>query len=215
MNLSEILVNLGLKVGPQQLTDGTLNALRSGKTGEGIFGQAHGKYYEAASRGKMFYSHIVGQTMTAPHTTCVGNILWNPTGSGVNLSMLEWSANVIVASSTVTGLSLCYGVQAIVPSTVTTVATTMGNCLLGALGGYNGAAKGYAAATLLVTPTVIWPLIENFAALGDKGMGVYSGGFGGVPIVPPGYYICIQTLGANAASAGVTSGLIWEEVPII
>jgi hypothetical protein len=42
--------------GEQSKSDGIQGALRAGKTGELITGDAHAKYFEPASRGSLFFS---------------------------------------------------------------------------------------------------------------------------------------------------------------
>ncbi len=215
MNLSEVLVNLGLKVGPQQLGEGTLNALRAGKTGEGIVSQAHGELYEAASRKNLFFNYCAGQAMTASHATCVGNIVWNPLGSGILLALSKWSIMNYATSATTTGFTLSYSVQLVVPSTVTTVSTATGCTYLGPIGTTTAKAKAYNAVTLVTTPTPIVLLAHNTADIAATGVDQLDGDFEGGIVVPPGYVVAIQAYGAASASTSVTSTLWWEEVPIV
>jgi len=217
MNLSEVLVNLGLRTGPVQTADGNLISLRGGKTGEGIVAQAHGKYYEAASRGNLFSAYYTGHAMTAVNTTCVGMLLWNPTDSGKNLVLGQYVISNHVTSTGPLGLGLAYSVQAIVPSTVTTVATVQMPTKLGPLGSTgNSVAKAYIAATLLVTPTIFQYLGRVAVAIATTGQGdQIQGDFDGSVIVPPGYIIAVQSVIAVAAAAAIFGHLTWEEVPII
>src|SRR5206468_1265398 len=83
------------RVGPISNADGTNPQNRLGKTGEQIVAQAHGKYYEASHRGKLFAASTASGGV-AP-TTAVGTtgpfILENPKGSNKRLAILKVSVN--------------------------------------------------------------------------------------------------------------------------
>ena len=95
-NWNEVIVNLGAKVGPQALTDGTLANGRADRTGALVVQQGHGKYFEAAIRGRLFYSHCAARAMSAPATSAIGNIVWNPPGSGMYLVFGPWDVTYLV-----------------------------------------------------------------------------------------------------------------------
>jgi hypothetical protein len=87
---------------PSAQGDGTTPTVRVGRLGEFIASQLHARYYEGTSRGRRFSAMLAATT----GTIAAGNInaaaaaastqfaLWNPAGSGVNLSIEK----VIVAA---------------------------------------------------------------------------------------------------------------------
>src|SRR5262249_31658310 len=94
-------------VGPTQNADGSNNVGRAGKTGEQIFSELHGRFYEQNSRGALF---SIGQSITAlsantisltsSTTPIVG--VWNPSTSSVYLSILQ-AALTVVANNLTSG----------------------------------------------------------------------------------------------------------------
>src|SRR5690349_21757277 len=82
---------LVLRVGPVSQADGTNPSARGGKEGQLIVGQAHGKYYEAVSRGNC-YAAQTAATGVAPGTsigTTGAFTLSNPKGSGKRLKVMK------------------------------------------------------------------------------------------------------------------------------
>lgn len=89
-----------------------------------------GKYYEAALAGRI-YSLIMSATTT---NNSAGNLLgaaaaastqfalWNPLGSGVNLSLLRFSINITSGTSPISGLwhSVALGAPTITPALAVT-----------------------------------------------------------------------------------------------
>ena len=197
--------------GEQSKADGVLGAQRAGKTGESIVGDAHAKYYEGASRGRFFFSYGAPQTLTAVNTTYTGHALYNPVGSGVNLVLSKVSVVVSVTSASMTGIVLASNIQTITP-TGTTAIERQGNCKIGAAA---GAILAYKAATLQAAGTALFPVMHNTAAINTVGVDQLVIDLDGSIIIQPGYTIHLAALGAASAASAVSSGFIWEEVPII
>lgn len=126
-----------VKVGPLNTGDGTVNPTRSGRTGETIVADGKGRYYEQVSRGNV-YSLILAATTT---NISAGNIdaaaaaastqfaLWNPAGSGKNLSLLKFALNVISGTTPAGGVHHSFGTA---PSIATSVVSPIANNLIGA-----------------------------------------------------------------------------------
>lgn len=200
------------RVGLQNVADGTVHDARSDRTGAAVITQAHGKYAEAARHEKMCFSYCAARATSVPATAQIGNIVWNPPGSGVLLAMAKWTAQIEVTSATALGITFGYTAQAITPTTVT-VADASGNCFLGASSPGNMHAKAYAIGTLLVAPTPVMNLFHNTAAINTVGVDQVDGDFEGMFIVPPGYVVALSAITAAIAAAGMTSTLTWEEIP--
>jgi hypothetical protein len=82
--------------------------MRLGRTGEQIFSELHGRYYEQAVRGKLFMAQAI---VTAPviYTTAAGTggpLLWNPPTSGVNAVILAVSMGITVVTTVAAALGL-------------------------------------------------------------------------------------------------------------
>ena len=212
MNLQDLLIALAGKVGPAQLTDGTVSPFRMGKTGELSVGQAHGKYYEAAVRGTLHYSYCAAIAMSASATSALGNIVWNPPGSGVNAVLGKWDFANVVTDANALELLLGYSIQATVPGSVTAAVT--GPALLGAVGSPTSRCKAYSVATITTAATAIASLAYIYAAIDTVGQGQIQGDFDGAIVVPPGYLVHMMCAVA-AGTAGTYSTLWWEEVPIL
>ena len=200
------------RIGDMVGEDGSKNLPRSDKQGALVVTQASGKYKEASRRSHLCFSYSAARATSVPATAMIGNIVWNPPGSGVLLSLATWSVQIQVTSATCLGISLAYGAQAIIPTGIT-VADSYGSTFLNAGSPGNCKAKAYSIATLLVIPTVVANLFHNTAAIEVVGVDKMKGDFEGLWTVPPGYLVCLASLGAAVAAAGMTSTLTWEEIP--
>jgi hypothetical protein len=171
------------------------------------------KYMDATIQGRMCFSYCAARATSVPATAQIGNIVWNPPGSGVNLIFGPWSAQIQVTSATTLGVTFGFTAQAITPTTVT-VSDAYGSTMLNA--GYSGNcnAKAYAIATLLVAPTPVMNLFHNTAAINTVGVDQVQGDFEGLFVLAPGYAAALSAITAAVAAAGMTSTLTWEEVAI-
>lgn len=201
-----------LRTGLIVAADGSKNPPRADRQGALVSTLLHGKYTEAAFREKMCFSYCANRATSVPATAMIGNIVWNPPGSGIVLSLCQWAAQIHVTSAACTGIALAYGAQAITPTTVT-LADAYGSTFLSAGSPGNCAAKAYAIATLLVIPTTVMNLYHNTAAIATTGVDIMRGDLDGMFVVPPGYIVCLAALGAAVAASGMTSTLTWEEIP--
>ena len=201
-----------LRTGLIAANDGSKNPPRSDRQGAQVVSQGGGKYKEASRRGLMCFSYCAARATSVPATAQIGNIVWNPPGSGVLLAMAQWTAQIQVTSATTLGITFGYAAQAITPTTAT-VADSSGNCFLNAGSPGKMIAKAYAIGTLLVVPTVVMNLFHNTAAIAVTGVDKMDGDFDGMFIIPPGYVAVLSAITAAVAAAGMTSTLTWEEIP--
>lgn len=204
-------------IGPSANADGYMDQIfRQGRTGEMIVSELHGRFYEQAARGRVFFSFCAATATTAVGTSMVGNIVWNPPGSGVNLALLAVQSSIIVTSASVTGITMAQSVQTAVPGS-TTASTRTGNSNINYAGALNqsGQAIGYSVATVSTAPTAFVSVQHNTAAINTVGQGDDVWRFyEGMYVIPPGNLMCIAAVGATVASSGHTSTIIWEEVPV-
>ena len=201
------------RTGPIPSVDGSINAARADRSGAAVVTQAHGKYAEASVRKNLFFSYCAARATSVPATAQIGNIVWNPPGSGVNLSMLLWTAQVQATSATTLGITIGYSAQATTPTTAT-VADASGSCYLDAASPSSGKAKAYAIGTIGVAPTPVMNLFHNTAAIAITGVDQLDGDLDGLFTVPPGYVVALSAITAAVAASGMTSTLTWEEIPV-
>lgn len=181
--------------------------------GKFITAPTGGKYADAAINGKMCFSYCAARATSVPATAQIGNIVWNPPGSGVNLVFGPWSAQIQVTSATTLGITFGYSAQATTPTTVT-AADAWGLTLLNASSPGGCAARAYAIGTILVAPTPVMNLFHNTAAIAITGVDQMSGDFEGLFVCPPGFLVALSAITAAVAASGMTSTLTWEERPI-
>lgn len=202
------------QVGSQSLTDGNQGmAFRQGRTGEMVVSELQGRYHENASRGKLFYSTCVATATSQVSTSAIGNILWNPPGSGVNLSLIFVSSHISVTTAALTGIVIAQSVQTAVPGT-TTAATRTGPTLIGIAGSaQSGQVVAYSIATLTTAPTAFHYLQQQTVAIATTGENMQDQFLDGMYVFPPGNVVCIATVGAAAAASGHNSTFVWAETP--
>ena len=117
---------------------------------------------------------------------------------------------VIVTSASMTSIGFAFGVQAVVPTSVTAVATT-GSCYLA---NNAGNVKAYSAATLAVAPGLLLNFAHNTAAIATTGVDGLVTDFEGSIVVPSGYALVLNAGGAASAASAVNATVLWEEVPL-
>lgn len=81
---------MALNLKMPKITGGNGEPLLSKDSGQLVVG-LHGKHYDAASRGQAFFGSSAsgGIALIVPATTGGHPTLWNPAGSGVNLSIIR------------------------------------------------------------------------------------------------------------------------------
>jgi len=192
--------------------EGAEHIPRSDKQGALAIVQSGGLYKEPSRNQNMAFSYCASRATSLPSTSMIGNIVWNPPGSGKVLSLAQWQIVIHVTSATCIGITLGYSSQGLTP-TGTTVADAYGNCYLSSGSPAQCVGKAYAIATLLAAPTPVMPLFHNTAAIATTGMEQVAGDFAGIWTVPPGYAVSLCALGGAVAASGMTSTITWEEIP--
>jgi hypothetical protein len=98
-------------VGQQQFSDGTPQSVRLGRQADLDVSELHGRFYEQTFRGNIFSTGMsitsinnatfTTGTLGATCTPILG--VWNPSSSGVNLSILQASLSCALTALTATG----------------------------------------------------------------------------------------------------------------
>ncbi len=206
------MAQLAGTVGPQFVAAGTSNVpVRLDAYGAMVTSGLRGNFAELASRRQVFSSYVTTVATSLAATATIGNMIWNPPGSGVRLELLRWVSQIVATSATCTGIAIAGGYQTTTPTT-TTAATATGCTSIRAVTLSAGQAFAYSIATVLTAPVIIRPLHHNTAAIATVGEDMQSGTFDGEIVVEEGGFVTLCALGAAAAASGHTSGLIWAEV---
>lgn len=202
-------------------SDNTDPFLLGGKSGEAIVSELHGKYYTQNVRGGLFIGNQASTGVAAPAVTSTTQQcgLFNPLGSGVNLSLVKLNMDYVSGTGLTAGFVLGYktGCGASIATgspgiTAATTATPLSARLDGAASKAVFMSAGITtAAPALLMELGISQLVITAATTGATTFKTdYD--FDGTVIVPPGSAIFVAGAVASMVSVwGVT--LIWEEVP--
>jgi hypothetical protein len=200
-------------VGPQTNSDGTSPAqgTRQAKTGDLVVCHNMPRYYEAASRGNLFFaSNTAAQAVSAALTTTyTGLCISNPIGSDYNLVMVGAQYALSVAPVAIASLHILTGYSA---------STDVVHTAALASPGIQSAKVGLAADTIAfadtqattVNPTYRMSLGSGFTAGALYATTPSWIDLAGQIIVPPGGWIA---WGALTAVTGFGS-FSWIEVPV-
>lgn len=203
-------------VGPVFGADGTTPATgRQSKTGETTVAQAHGKYYEPASRGVLFAGgdNGVGYTPQLAASTLPNMALINPANSGKRLAIKKVSISYF--SGTLPSGSFYHGF-----ATGATGAgpSSQNQTDIGNGGAIAAVAKCLYGLTSGTTGTVLYPLASSFAELATTTNGLQTAieDVDGAIVVEPGnQYQLMSVCGTTGSSPKISSAIVWEEIPIV
>jgi len=220
--------------GPQLASDGNIAAAaRGGKQGELMVSELHGRFYEQAYRGNVFYGGgtavqaITNATFTiattgATATPILG--LWNPLSNNVNCVILQACLVTILTALQETGPGPYVWASSLGNNAITTGATPTNAKTLQASGSNakvfgNGAALTGMTGTLAAIRGSSLPTIMSNLSTLQTAAGLQMASPGGVENfdgcfqVPPGGVIAL--LGSGTPVAVSCAGtLTWEEVPV-
>ena len=196
----------------------------AGVLGEQLVSDLHGKYYEHASRGNLWYVSTVVAGLAVPisTTTAPTVMLWNPSGSGKNAVLGRFNAAYVSGTSAATSIGLAEA-EDVGANTATAAPITafnqsaVGTNLFNGLLGYGGtsAMRSSANGTNTVTAgTWFKTLAGESALIATTAMNPYviDYDFQGELILPPG--VAIWVVGAAATGALLAQTLSWVEVPV-
>lgn len=213
-----------IRAGNTVLAEGTVAPARATRTGAIACADAQGKYYEQASRGNIF-SLTLGAWTTG---IAAGNInaaaaaastqfaLWNPYGSGKNLSLLKFSVNIV--SGTTPAGALYHSYSATAPTIATSVVTPIVCNNIGmasasvarALSSAAGAALTGSTALAFIRAADIQFSAGTYANLAtNKAIEYIDGDI----VIPPGTcWVPTWTAAGTSVLGGYS--VTWEEIPV-
>lgn len=223
-----------IKVGPQVLQDGTIAIARAEKSGAITVVDAHARFQEAAYRGALFsagmtitsISNATFSTATLGTTATPIIGVWNPTGSGKNLVILQARVQSVVTAATATGPGAYMWCTAVGQSAISTGITPLNRFSLQASG---SVAKGYANTALTGLSGNLTVQEASGIQAGPQGNFSEVGtavGFVPTPsavivepidgafIVPPGGVLALLCTTNAPVAVSAASSLLWEEIAI-
>lgn len=193
--------------GVQNQPDLTPIFARSGRQGELLASELHGRYYEQTYRGNMFSISTQGTNVTttaALATTFTGLAISNPASTGVNLVL-----NKFTATQFAVGVAATVGIMG--GAGVLTASLTPQSRVIG--GGQ--VSKAIASASATISTPVLIVAVGSVGSLATTGYGATNGivfDAEGSIIVPPGSFIASYT--STAQTSAWQFSFAWEEVPV-
>jgi len=208
------------------LGDGATPGALGGAHGEAIVSGLHGKYYTQAMNGNLYWAGSDGAGVVFSiysNASFTGGLIWNPAGSGVNLSMVRASVGVAAnAATAISGFGYSWqdagtGLATAAPVSAITLldADQRGSCVLTEAGGAEG------------SKAIVGEAATFTAAMGNYRQGTFATGtgaittetgfqlfedFDGTMIIPPGIIMGLS----SGILTGITGqfSMIWEEILI-
>lgn len=211
-----------MSVGPVLGADGTTPSTgRQAKTGEANVTQAHGKYYEASSRGVLFFASDQAAgvaTVTALSTTAIFS-LYNPIGSLKRLSIKRVRLGYV--SGTLGAGPILHCINPAIAGTA--VAAPSSGTLLTAYCTDAGNQSGVTAVgvprtgSTVTAPIAIGPIASVGAELASTVTGFQpaSEDVDGEIVIEPGYCYQVQSVCAAGSTPKISVGVTWEEIPLV
>ena len=203
------------KVGPGYANDGSLVDPRMTKDLGLVCQDLHGRFYESTYRGNTFIAStaVAGVAPGTALSTTPPFTLYNPLGSGTNLSIV--SASIGYISGTLGAGTIVYAVN----NNTAQAAPTGGTSLvpINTFVGNNTLphGKAFQGATLAVAPTILRDCVilgafAGAAALFPPIRDIVDGTI----IIIPGASISLQGVAAAGTTPLLTFAVTWEEIPV-
>jgi hypothetical protein len=201
-------------------------------TGAQRITDAHGRFFEAASRGFLFsagmtvtsISNVTFTTATlgATGTPIVG--VWNPMNSGKNLSILQVRLQIVNTAATTTGHAGLMWCTSVNQSAITTGITPLSRLSLsstGAVGkGYAGTAlTGLSGSLVVQEVSGLSGMLPNYSFVQTAAGTVATipsniDNIDGAFVVPPGGVLALLCT-TTPVAVSAASSIMWEEIPIL
>jgi hypothetical protein len=207
-------------VGPAILSDGVVDTVRMGKTGELIVAELHGKYALQTYRGNVFWAcMLAGVIFPAPAATAANVMtLANPAGSGKNMNLISFDmVFTIIPGTPLTGLYGLYVNTNVVAAAVTGTAIVPVPGLLG--GKTVPVGTPLSTSTVPAAPTLLLPFGQKVTgevvtAFPLPAMPSFHIEFDGKVSLAPGSAITPQQTVADTTNGSVICAFCWEEVAV-
>ena len=204
-----------LKQGLFNLASGGQAFARGDKTSSLVMTPGHAHYTEPGYQKNIYIASLSSAGLapgsTVGLTSAPPIALWNPPGSGVNLSIIKTLVGYV--SGTLGAGFIGYGFQTNVQSAPTGTALTAQGSFLGVLANMG---KAFYTLSAMSTPTLLKPVYSIGAA--TAALATFptpcSDLVDGAIIVPQGGLFLMQGNTAAGSSPLLTWGIEWEEIPV-
>lgn len=203
------------QVGPVVAGDTNQPIARSGREGEVVVTELHGKYFEQARVGRLYVATTAAAGAAVPIFSNVIQqfLIWNPPGSLV-MGVLDKVIFGYVSAAFVPGyFCLAHSLTTQAQPGTTTLAPTFG-ARVGSLS--TGKIQVYTPGTVATALTIYRPLnisVDTAVGASTNAPWKFSEDFDGDVLIPPGGLLAVA---ANAAQTAVCAiAALWEEVPYV
>jgi hypothetical protein len=195
-----------------QQADGNTPPLSSGRQGEQLASEVHGKFYTANYRKKLFGFNVTAVTVPVVTSGLVSVFtLYNPPSSNVNAEIVDTEIGQVLATTVVDTIGWYYS-TALLTSKGTF--STAGTAFSGIVGGGQAAnVIPYSGYTHSGTPVLI-DQIAVFGAVTDAGVWQISKFYDGRLILPPGIAMSVAMSTAAGTISGLNIAARWIEWPL-
>lgn len=216
-----------IRAGFTTLADGTVAPARATRVGGIGVGDVQGRYYEATSRGTVFSAGLTAWTSTVAAGNIIGAAaaastqfaVWNPFGSGKNLSLLKFGVYPISGTAPIP--AVFHSMSATAPTIAESIATTFGfkacnnigmatASVARVLASQAGAALTGSTALTIVRAADLFITAGTAANLGGQKVIEYVDGD---IVIPPGTCWVPTWAAAGTTFLGGYS-VTWEEIPV-
>jgi hypothetical protein len=214
----------GVVVDPSSggVADGLTANINLGRSNELIVSELHGKYFEQAYRGNIYYASTTAAGVVIPISTTLTPTysLWNPAGSGklmVPIALLVgWDATTSVmgglvwTATTNAGSGISSTAPFVAFGTGTAVNANLGSGKVSQMRTGTGGTTTLVAAPIFYRTTGI--VTAATAAVTVTAGWIWRDDFDGTSVVPPGNAIHLMGSTAVAVTACITT--VYAEIPL-
>lgn len=217
------------RVGRITAATGTVNPLRINEEGALVVQEVgRGKYYQSALAGNIYTLNqtawttaiAAGHLLAATAAANVQFVLWNPAGSGVNLSLLKFSVNIVSGTLPISGLWHSVGANAPSIASGTLAAGAYINShnagvavYAGKAGYYTHVSGGALTGALIARPLRSTGLFYSAGVFVNVAGAVQMDHLDGDIVLPPNSFWVPQWAAAGTTMLGGYT-ITWEEVTI-
>lgn len=194
-------------VGENKNADGKqLTGVRLDRLGCQVNSDSQGLYYESAFRSRLFFAcNTASQALSLNSTTATGLCLTNPSGSGVNLVLIQLNVALLTAPAGISNLILTGNTTTVASAHTTPL--TVNSAIFGKTGG--SVALADSAATMPAL-TIFRPVGGGPVATGSVTSPQIQDNINGQIVLGPSSSISLQCL---TTAISVIASLSWIEVP--
>lgn len=209
--INAVLTGLVQNPASTSQSDATEANFNIGRQGDNLVSELHGKFYTQTYRDMVFRANATAKTVPAVASGLVSVFtLYNPVGSGINMSLIDFDITSVVATLVVNTYGLYYSVG---PVAAAGTFTTLGTAIPAKLGSAIAGNKGlyYSAYTHSGTPAR-WLILGGHAATTSTQAGGIHVDFDGKAIIRPGSAVSVAASTAAGTTSGLDLAVTWAEV---